>query len=255
VEPFCGGLAVTLSFSPERALLNDGNPHLINFYRWLAKGLQIDISMQNKEKPFYAHRERFNELLRTGQGESSEAAALFYYLNRTCFNGLCRFNRSGEFNVPFGRYAKINYRRDFTPYATVLNRWEFTSGDFEKVPLAPDDFVYADPPYDVEFTQYAKEGFGWEEQERAARWLSRHPGPVVLSNQATDKIIDLYKKLGFTLDFTDAPRRISCTGDRTPAKEVIAVKNLHPEELNNREPNRRKRTASRIPIGISSKGD
>jgi DNA adenine methylase len=182
--------------------------------------------MENREKLFYALRGRFNALLRTGQQESAEAAALFYYLNRTCFNGLCRFNRSGEFNVPFGRYAQINYRRDFTPY------------------VAPDDFVYADPPYDVEFTQYAKEAFGWEEQERAAVWLSRHPGPVVLSNQGTDRIERPYRKLGFTLSFTDAPRRISCTGDRTPAKEVIAVKNLHPGERNNHEPSRRRPVAS-----------
>jgi DNA adenine methylase len=228
VEPFCGGLAVALRFSPSRALLNDGNPHLINFYRWLARGLKIDISMENEEAQFYAHRERFNESLRTGKEETSEAAALFYYLNRTGFNGLCRFNRAGEFNVPFGRYAQINYTRDFSPYASVLNGWEFKSTDFEKVQLRADDFVYADPPYDVQFTQYAKEVFRWEEQERAALWLSQHPGPVVLSNQATERIVALYSKLGFKLEFVDAPRRISCTGDRTPAREVIASKNLEP---------------------------
>jgi DNA adenine methylase len=226
VEPFSGGLAVALGLMPDRALLNDGNPHLINFYTWLARGLKTVIPMENAEKQFYAHRERFNKLLQTGKENSSEAAELFYYLNRTGFNGLCRFNRAGEFNVPFGRYARINYRRDFNVYTKVLERWKFISGDFEKVPLAPDDFVYADPPYDVQFTQYAKEIFGWEEQERAAVWLSRHPGPVVLSNQGTDKITRLYRQLGFKLEFKDAPRRISCTGDRTPAREVIALKNL-----------------------------
>jgi DNA adenine methylase len=210
VEPFCGGLAVALGFAPERVLLNDGNPHLINFYSWLKRGLKISGPMENDEDRFYENRERFNKLLRTGGQESSEAASLFYYLNRTAFNGLCRFN----------------YRRDFSPYKELFERWDFLSGDFEKVPLRPADFVYADPPYDVEFTQYAKEKFGWEEQERAAEWCSRHPGPVVLSNQATDAIVRLYERLGFNLRFVDAPRRISCTGDRTPAKEVIASKNL-----------------------------
>jgi DNA adenine methylase len=226
VEPFSGGLGVTLGFMPERALLNDGNPHLINFYRWLARGLTIDMPMENEESLFYAHRQRFNELLRAGKENSAEAAGLFYYLNRTGYNGLCRFNRAGEFNVPFGRYARINYRRDFTTYTEILKRWEFKCGDFEKVPLDPQDFIYADPPYDVEFTQYSKEVFGWEEQERAAVWLARHPGPVVLSNQGTERIVHLYGKLGFTLEFADAPRRISCTGDRTPAREVIASRNL-----------------------------
>lgn len=88
------------------------------------------------------------------------------------------------------------------------------------------DFVYADPPYDVEFTQYAKQGFSWEEQVRAAEWLARHPGPVVLSNQATKRIVRLYRQLGFRLKFLTAPRMISCTGDRTPAREVLALKNL-----------------------------
>ena len=226
VEPFCGGLAVSLAFRPEQALLNDGNPHLIHFYSHLKAGLKISIPMENDEKLFYAYRERFNESLRAGRGANADVAALFYYLNRTGYNGLCRFNRRGEFNVPFGRYARINYTRDFSPYREAFERWEFTSGDFENVPLRPDDFIYADPPYDVEFTQYSKEAFGWEEQERAAEWLSRHKGPVVLSNQATDRIVRLYKKLGFKLDFRNAPRRISCTGDRTPAREVIAVRNL-----------------------------
>jgi DNA adenine methylase len=104
VEPFCGGLAVTLSLAPVRALLNDINPHVVNFYRWLKRGLVTPLPMRNDERLYYAHRERFNRLLADGQGDSADAAALFYYLNRTGYNGLCRFNRRGEFNVPFGRY-------------------------------------------------------------------------------------------------------------------------------------------------------
>ena len=109
VEPFCGGLAVALGLRPSAALLNDANPHLINFYRWLQRGLRIQMPMENDEGLFYRYRDRFNELLGHGQDESEEAAALFYYLNRTSFNGLCRFNRQGLFNVPFGRYARIRY--------------------------------------------------------------------------------------------------------------------------------------------------
>jgi len=152
VEPFCGGLAVTLGLLPVRALLNDANPHLINFYRWLQKGLRFELEMANDERLFYRHRERFNELLVKGRKNTREAAALFYYLNRTGFNGLCRFNQQGEFNVPFGRYKSIGYTRDFRSYRTVFSLWEITNTDIETVRLAPDDFIYADPPYDVEFT-------------------------------------------------------------------------------------------------------
>lgn len=226
VEPFCGGLAVTLGLEPRRALLNDANTHLINFYRWLARGLTIDAPMENDEAAFYAQRERFNDLLRADKAESRDAAALFYYLNRTGYNGLCRFNRSGEFNVPFGQYKRIGYVRDFTPYQETFSRWTFTVGDFATILLDPSDFVYADPPYDVEFTQYAQGGFSWADQERTAEWLARHTGPVVLVNQATPRIKRLYRELGYDLRYLDAPRRINCTGDRTPAKEVFALRNL-----------------------------
>ena len=226
VEPFCGALAVTLSLVPERALLNDSNPHLVHFLSWLKRGLKTTLWMEYDKELFYVHRKRFNELLAAGQGDTAEAAALFYYLNRTCFNGLCRFNRSGEFNVPFGKYKDITYVRDFAPYQRLFANWEFTSADFASVPLNDDDFVYADPPFDVQFTQYAKEGFAWEDQVRTAELLARHKGPVILSNQATDRIVALYQQLGFSLSFFDAPRRISCTGDRKPAREVLAVRNL-----------------------------
>src|SRR5581483_1254888 len=161
-----------------------------------------------------------------GQAETREAAALFYYLNRTGFNGLCRFNRAGAFNVPFGRYARINYERDFMLYQEAFSGWTFTCTDVEAVPLDPRDFVYADPPYDVEFRQYAKDGFTWEDQERTAVWLSKHRGPVVLVNQATERIERLYRRLGFSLCFLEAPRRISCTGDRAPAREIMGTRNL-----------------------------
>lgn len=226
VEPFCGGLAVALGLEPKEALLNDINPHLINFYRWLRHGLRHSMAMQNARDTFYKYRERFNQLLLDGSQDSSEAAVLFYYLNRTGYNGLCRFNRNGRFNVPFGRYRVINYVSDFSPYKAAFRGWCFEVEDFEQLDLLEHDFVYADPPYDVQFTQYSKNGFTWEDQVRTAEWLGRHTGPVALSNQATDRILKLYKKLGYTVQFLQGPRMISCTGARTPAREVLATRNL-----------------------------
>ena len=222
VEPFCGGLAVALGLTPNCALLNDINPHLLNFYNWLQKGLVVSMDMTNEKDFYYRSRARFNELIKAKAVDSQEAAELFYYLNRTGYNGLCRFNKEGKFNVPFGRYKRINYVRDFREFRPLFKAWEFKVGDFEDLKLRNDDFVYADPPYDVEFTQYAQQGFTWEDQVRLAKWLARHPGPVVASNQATDRVLKLYSDLGFKLTILDAPRRISCTGDRTPAREVLA---------------------------------
>ena len=223
VEPFCGGLAVALGLSPTRALLNDINPHPVNFYQHLQLGLRIRIPMRNERELYYHYRSEFNRLV-TGRGLGTrKAAELFYYLNRTGYHGLCRFNRHGRFHVPFGRYQRINYTRDFDSYRGTLSAWQFETVDFEALKIAQGDFIYADPPYDVQFTQYSKNGFGWLEQERLARWLRSHDGPVMLSNQATKRVVQLYRRLGFKLRFVDAPRMISCTGDRTPAKEVIAT--------------------------------
>ena len=226
VEPFCGGLAVALGLVPDRALLNDLNPHVVNFYRHVRRGLVISLPMENARDAYYAYRQLFNALLAAGRGHTAAAASLFYYLNRTGYNGLCRFNSRGEFNVPFGRFARIAYVRDFSAYRPVFSRWEFSSVDFEALRLKAGDFVYADPPYDVPFTQYARARFTWDDQVRAAEWLARHEGPVVLSNQATPRVVALYRRLGYDVQFLAAPRRISCTGDRTPAREVLATRNL-----------------------------
>ncbi len=120
----------------------------------------------------------------------------------------------------------INYASEFELHRRAVRSWEFSCADIGSVDLEPGDFVYADPPYDVPFTHYSKGGFSWEDQQRTAERLARHKGPVVLSNQATDRIVKLYKGLGFHLAILAAPRRISCTGDRRPAREVLATKGL-----------------------------
>ena len=227
VEPFCGGLAAALGLMPRDAYINDVNPHLINFYRQIRlHGLTTSIAMLYDKDLYYMHRERFNELTKKNQSDTTEAAELFYYLNRTCFNGLCRFNRSGGFNVPFGEYTTINYARTFIKYQSTFKWWDFSCEDFSRVQLKPDDFVYVDPPYDVEFTTYSAGGFDWNDQLRLADWLIEHPGPVVASNMATKRIVSLYESNGFKIELIDAPRRISRTGDRTPAQEILATRNL-----------------------------
>ena len=226
VEPFCGGLAMALGLRPRTALLNDLNPHLINFYQQLQRGLTLSLDARYDEELFYSHRAAFNRLVQKSGANTTRAAELFYYLNRTCFNGLCRFNRSGEFNVPFGKYKSVNYATSFFQYRQTFRYWRFSSVDLEELAVGRGDFIYADPPYDVEFTTYSAGGFVWEDQIRTAEWLARHRGPVLLSNQATPRIVRLYRQLGFRLRFFDAPRRISSNGNRAAAREVLAGRNL-----------------------------
>jgi DNA adenine methylase len=224
VEPFCGGLAITLGLMPKRAHLNDINPHLMNFYIQLKSGLMANVKMKYDKELYYAYRQRFNELIVQDKWKSAEAALLFYYLNHTGYNGLCRFNQNGLFNVPFGEYKDVTYMEDFESYRSIFNRWQFSCYDFETVKIGRDDFVYADPPYDVEFTQYSSGGFDWEDQVRLAKWVNSLTVPAVISNQATDRIVKLYKSMNFKLTFLDGPRMISCKGNRDPAREVLAIK-------------------------------
>ena len=227
VEPLCGGLAITFSLRPRKALLNDINPHLINFYQQIKNGLEVNIQMENDKELYYKSRQRFNQLIEEGRWKTPEAAQLFYYLNHTGYNGLCRFNKAGLFNVPFGRYTRINYLTDFKKYTEAFSSWEFTYGDFSKVEIEEDDFVYIDPPYDVEFRQYSAEGFSWDDQLRLANWCSNLNTPVVISNQATDRVVELYMNLGFFVRFVDGPRFISCIGNkRGRVEEVLATKGI-----------------------------
>jgi len=229
VEPFAGGLAVALGLQPKTALLNDINQHLINYYLHVQKGLVVGLDLKNEHDTYYLYRERFNEYITNGKRESKDAAELFYYLNKTGYNGLCRFNKAGTFNVPFGRYKSIGYVTDFSTYRDTLKKWEFTSKDFTLLELEDDDFLYCDPPYDSEdvgFVGYSKGGFDWNDQVLLAGWAGRHKGPVIISNAATKRIISLYKTLGFDLKYLDGPRFISCNGNRDKVREVLATKGL-----------------------------
>lgn len=227
VEPFVGGMSIAFGLHPTQALLNDANHHLVNLYKHLQRGLVRTLEMENNRDFYYGMRSKFCDLTNLGESQSSEAAQIFYYLNRTGFRGLCRFNNSGGFNSPFGDYKKINYLDDFSEYQAILQPWQITSGDFETLELRSNDFVYADPPYDASFSKYSQKDFTWQDQCRLAKWLSNHPGKVIISNLATDRIIDLYSNCGFTITMIEAPRRISVNGDRQSVKEVVALKGFN----------------------------
>lgn len=224
VEPFCGGMAIALGLSPQKALLNDINPHLINLYQQIKEGKILDSSLMIHDKEhYYKNRTRFNALIESGDHETLEAASLFYYLNKTGFNGLCRFNQKGLFNVPFGRYKKINYKTDFI--GVIPQQWQFNCRSYLDLDIAGTDFVYADPPYDTEFTSYSKGGFSWGDQVEVAHWLATLDCPVITSNQATGRIIELYSDLDFKIDSVSVRRSVGAH-KREKAVEILAFKNI-----------------------------
>jgi DNA adenine methylase len=138
-----------------------------------------------------------------------------------------RFNKQGKFNVPVGSKTTINRQIDhLLKYKNILSNWEFNSSTYLDLKLKNNDFVFADPPYDVVFRNYSKDGFTWEDQESLANWLLDHDGPIIVSNSATDRIITLYKKRGFKLHYMKERLYMNSTGDRTPANVIIATKNI-----------------------------
>lgn len=235
-EMFAGGAALAFATQAERVWLNDTNKHLINFYRRVQSGDVFppldSMGDLNTEEQYYTSRDRFNELIAHDEHASSfERAALFYYLNKTCFNGLCRFNRNGRFNVPYGRRKRVDFSGDTIAFITarhLMQQWTLTSEDFSNICLDFDPawFVFADPPYDGTFSDYSTDGFNWVNQLQLAGKLAKYDGPVVVMNAATPRILELYRDWRFDVQTIDARRSIAANGDRVSAREMIATKNI-----------------------------
>ena len=167
VEPFVGGGALFFHLQPERALISDSNPELVNLYRQIALDVEAVItclkSYENTADTFYATRS-----MRWQDMRPCEAAARMIYLNRTCFNGLYRVNKAGLFNVPFGRYdhPQICDTKTINADSELLKNVEILTGDYqETLALAKGKTLfYFDPPYrplnnTSSFNDYTKEAF------------------------------------------------------------------------------------------------
>ena len=135
-----------------------------------------------------------------GRRDTAEAASLFYYLNRTGYNGLCRFNRKDGFNVPFGRYKKMDYRTDFSEYQPVFSRFEFTHTDFERLPLASRRLHLRRSAVRrrVHASTRAAVSAGTD-QKRAAEWLAKHSRAGRAVEPGTDPDLKLYQETGLHL--------------------------------------------------------
>jgi DNA adenine methylase len=238
-EPFLGSGAFFFRLFSEglikNAVLADLNGDLINCYRAIRKNpyavidkideLKKERARQDPEKHYYDIRDNMrNNVKAWDKLKSHEKAAIFIYLNKTCFNGLYRENKKGEFNVPVGSYKNIHfYEEDNLVEASkaLKSAMLLEPMDFEKVfkvcKPKKNDFVYLDPPYDpingsatASFTAYTKSSFGKNEQERLAQLfgkLDKANCHAMLSNHNTDYIVSLFN--GFKKIKVQANRLIS----------------------------------------------
>ena len=199
-EPFLGGGSLFFAARPKAAVLSDLNLQLMETYRTIraepSQVMKVLSLWANDATTYY----RVRDAVFTDQ---TFRAARFIYLNKTCWNGLYRVNRSGQFNVPFGNHG----RRVFDPchvqrISAALEGATLKTGDFEDVVrnAGHRDFVYFDPPYATDcektgFRQYNEQRFSWRDQQRlgeTAVQLAERGCTVVVSNANYDPIISLY---------------------------------------------------------------
>jgi len=238
VEPFVGGGALFFSRRPSRALLTDVNPGLLGAYAAVRDDVERVIqalrglASQHSKESYYRIRERYNRSQRLA---SSTRAAMFIYLNKTCFNGLHRVNRKGEFNVPAGSYKNPRILNEDALHAAsaALRGAKLLCAPFEALleSAKPGDFVYFDPPYEpvsstASFTSYAQDGFGREDQTRLRdvyRELDRRGCKLMLSNSDMPFIRGLYRD--FQIDTVAAARAINCNAAKRGKVSEVVVRN------------------------------
>ena len=233
IEPFFGGGALFFALRPENAIIADSNPELINMYRQVANNVEDVISYlkkyENTSEMFYQVRSLdWNDLT------PAEAAARTVYLNRTCFNGLYRVNRKGQFNVPYGKYVnpKICDEENLHAASKALQNTEIVCGDYLLVLehyAQPGDFIFLDPPYlpiseYSDFKRYTKEQFYEEDHVELAKMVMRlhEMGcTVVLTNSNHPLVHELYSS--FKIDIIQTKRHISCNGNTRRGEDVIVT--------------------------------
>ncbi len=236
IEPFVGSGAVFFNTRFDNYLLNDINHDLIDFYRRLQKDGKEFIEYtreffqpeNNTEQAYYHLRDTFNNTT-----DTYLKAALFLYLNRYGYNGLCRYNSKGRSNVPFGRYKKPYFpEKELELFIEKSRHALFSSEDFSTVMLQAQagDIIYCDPPYvplstTANFTSYSGNGFSETEQTHLAEIAEEVSGKgitVLISNHYTPFTKKIYRKA--RKHRFEVRRMISCNGKRRVlAKEILAV--------------------------------
>lgn len=235
IEPFVGAGSVFLNTDYQEYLLNDINPDLIHLYQilqqqpadYIKEAEKFFAAKYNDAEQYYDLRSQFNLCQ-----DKFERALLFLYFNRHGYNGLCRYNKKGGFNVPFGRYKKPYFpEAELWFFAEKAQRAQFVcesyAGTFNRAKAG--DVIYCDPPYaplstSASFTSYAANGFSLDDQAILGR-LSRQAAakniPVLVSNHDIPLTRELYH--GAQLNVVQVKRTISSKGSkRNKVAELLA---------------------------------
>jgi DNA adenine methylase len=237
-EPFLGAGSVYFHLKPEKSVLTDINPDVINAYKGIRQAAPtlVELLKEHQSK----HSEDYYYQMRAIQPECEiHKAARMIYLNRTCFNGIYRVNRQGVFNVPKGTRQSVILADDqFDEVSKLLSTAIIQQTDFESTidQAKRGDLVFADPPYTVRhnmngFVKYNEKLFSWQDQERLAAALVRaksRGAHIVMTNANHSSIRDLYQDSGFSMLEVSRYSSISAgSGSRKHYDEIV----IHTGEL------------------------
>jgi DNA adenine methylase len=236
IEPFSGSGVIFMNTNYSAYLMAESNPDLINIFSLLQKEGEsfIDYCQQyfipetNDKEYYYKTRAHFNTL-----SHSNQKSALFLYLNRHGYNGLCRYNSKGIYNVPFGLYTKPYFpQKEMSLFHKKSTNTQFIHNDFRKTfELAePGDVIYCDPPYvplsqHTKLLPYTQKMFTTEDQIELAELAKKTAArgiPVIISNHDTEFTRHHYQSA--QIRSFSVSRSINCQAKlRTPAKELVAT--------------------------------
>jgi len=236
IEPFAGSCAVMMNTDYQAYLIADINPDLINLYRQVKEHTRPFIitaaslfNQNTTSESYYELREDFNH---SPSMPLLERAAHFLYLNRHGYRGLCRYNRSGEFNIPFGNYKKPYFPlAEIEAFAEKAQRATFICADFrETLDLTKaGDVVYCDPPYDGTFSDYHSTGFNRDAHHDLVSMLLgvSERCPVVISNSDTLYTRSIFS--AFDITQISVARSVGvAAGKGKRASEIIAIRRPEP---------------------------
>jgi DNA adenine methylase len=195
IEPFIGGGSLYFYLNPTKAIINDIHPDLIDFYKSIKNGYIKELynfmnNNKNDEETYYNIRDKMSI------NDYIDNAKKFYYLRKTCFRGMLRYNKNGKFNIPFGKYKTINYNDLLNNnYEELLKRTEIYNKSFEYIFENYNDennFMFLDPPYDSEFTDYGYCKFEKEQHIKLAKLFKETKIKCLMIIGKTDFIKELY---------------------------------------------------------------
>lgn len=232
-EPFLGGGSAFFYLMPQHAIISDINRDLINTYRVMAKS-PIQLRLLLEEHQVNHSADHYYTVRNTVPDTAIARAARFIYLNRTCFNGMYRVNRNGEFNVPIGtREHFIDDVDRFEEYSQVLKNAHIRSQDFVKTirSAGAGDLIFADPPYTIahnqnSFIKYNERLFSWTDQTRLLNALVRAKdrGAIIIATNALyPQLEEMYRENGFYTHTLSRFSSISGVADGRKQQEELLI--------------------------------